>query len=334
LPHDDLIWQVPTFHNNGVAINQSTIKDGILFLRTRGTQSKSITSCMWDKEQVQDWAYGTEPSVLLVVGTSQQRKVLDSFGIEAVDNVKPPDVVLYLLSPLPDEVADLATNRMNDILRQLAIQALQALHPMATPFTLELLVRVMQLVTSGDWFQALAGILALECRVKKDVTIVVDAGVLRNNFHDADLLPDVFLKLIRQLEGKVKLRVMVIVGRIMVRDFDPAIKTFSVDYHPKRLPPRATRSPVRLGGPTTPFKGTGRSPTTTSNEIVNRSTLISTSTSERAIHTVNPNYSGSGRPKESDGKPATTLSILTKARAKGVESINLGDFQASATDSR
>ncbi|KAM0469815.1 hypothetical protein ACHAP7_009852 [Fusarium lateritium] len=324
---DDSIWQVPTFYKNGVAINQSAIKDRILFLRTRGTQNKSITSWMWDEEQVQDWAYGMEPSVLLVMGTSQQRKALDSFGIEAVNNVKPPDVALYLLSPLPDEVADLTTNRVDDVLRQLAIQALQALHPMTTPFTLGLLVNVMQLVASGDWFQALSGILTLGCRVKKYFTIVVDAGVLRNNFHDANLLPDLFLKLIREVSGVwVKLKVMIIVGRIIDLDFDPSIKAFSVGSPPKR---------VRLDGPATLLGGTASSPATTANEIVDHSTSTPTSTSEQAIHTVSPNnYSGPGYPEGSDGKAATSLSSLTNTVSKSVESTNLGTLQASTTELR
>ncbi|KAM0193098.1 hypothetical protein ACHAPI_007822 [Fusarium lateritium] len=324
---DDSIWQVPTFYKNGVAINQSAIKDRILFLRTRRTQNKSITSWMWDEEQVQDWAYGMEPSVLLVMGTSQQRKALDIFGIEAVNNVKPPDVALYLLSPLPDEVADLTTNRVDDVLRQLAIQALQALHPITTLFTLGLLVNVMRLVASGDWFQALAGILTLECRVKKYFTIVVDAGVLRNNFHGANLLPDLFLKLIKEVSGVwVKLKVMIIVGRIIDLDFDPSIKTFSVGSPPKR---------VRLDGPTTPLGDTVGSPAITANEIVDHSTSTPTSTSEQAIHTVSPNnYSGPGYPEGSDGKAATSLSSLTNTVSKSVESTNLGALQASTTESR
>ncbi|KAH6954261.1 peptidase S8/S53 domain-containing protein [Fusarium avenaceum] len=334
LPDDDLIWQVPTFHNNGVAIKQNAIKDRILFLRTRGTQNKSITSYIWDTEKVQDWSYGTDPSVLLVMGTSQQRKTLDTFGVEVVNNVKSPDVVLYLLCPLPDEVADLTTNRMDDILRQLAMQALQALHPLTIPLTLGLLVKVMELVASGNWFQALAGILALGRRVKEEFSIVIDTGVLRNNFHDADLLPGVFLKLIRELEGKVKLRVMIIVGRIAVLDFDPAIKVFSVDYHPKQLPPRAIHPHIRLGGSTTPFEPTTDSPATAPNEITNHSTVASASTSERAIHTVHPNnYSASGRLEESDRKSTTTLSNETKPEAKYMDSINLGTFQTSAADS-
>ncbi|KAI6749397.1 hypothetical protein HG530_015236 [Fusarium avenaceum] len=325
LPDDDLIWQVPTFHNNGVAINQGAMKDRILFLRTRGNQSKTITSYIWDTEQVQDWVYGTGPSVLFVMGTSQQRKTLDTFGVEVVNNVKSPDVVLYLLSPLPDEVADLTTNRMDDVLRQLAMQALQALHPLTTPLTLGLLVKVLQLVASGDWFQALAGILALECRVEQEFTIVVDTGVLRSNFNDADLLPNVFLKLIRELEGKVKLRVMIIVGRIAVLDFDPAIKVYSVDGHPKRLPPRAIHSHIRLGGYTTPFEPTTDLPATAPNEI---------STSERAIHTVHPNnYSASDRLEGSDRKSTTTFSSETKPEAEYMDSINLGAFQTSAADS-
>jgi hypothetical protein len=335
LPHDDLIWQVPTFHNNGVAINQSAIKDRILFLRTRGNQSKTITSYVWDIEQVQDWAHGAEPSVLLVVGTSQQRKTLDTFGIEVVDNVKSPDVVLYLLSPLPDEVADLTTNRMDDILRQLAIQALQTSHPMTTLINLRLLIKLMQLVTSGDWFQALAGILSLKSCVKGDFIIIVDTGVLRNNFHDADLLPDVFLKLIRQLKGKIKLRVMVIFGRRIVLDLDPAIKTFSVDRRSNRLPPRATHSTVYLGGPMTPFEGIAGSPATASNEIATHSIVASASTSERAIYTVTPNECiGSGRPEESGSKSTTTINSDTKAEGKDTDSISLGAFQASTTDSR
>jgi hypothetical protein len=335
LPDDDLIWQVPTFHNNGVAINQSAIKDRILFLRTRGNQSKTIASYIWDTEQVQDWAYGAEPSVLLVMGTSQQRKTLDTFGIEVVNNFKIPDVVLYLLSPLPDDVADLTTNRMNDVLRQLAIQALQALHPMTTPHTLGLLVKVLQLVASGDWFQALASILALECRVKKNFTIVVDTGVLRNNFHDADLLPNVFQKLIRQLDGKVGLRVMIITGRTVVLDFDPAIKTFSVGCRPKRMLPPAARLPVRLGEPATPFEGTSGSPSPAFNEIANHSTVTSASTSERAIYTVTLNEcSGSVRPEESGSKSTTTLSSETKSEAKDRNSIGLGAFHTSDTNSR
>jgi hypothetical protein len=332
LPHDDLIWQVPTFYNNGVAINQSLIQDLIFFFREGETQRNSIASYMWDEKQVQYWACGTEPSVLLVMGTSQQRKTLDNFGIKVVNTVKPPDVVLYLLNALPDEVADLTTNRIDGILRQLAIQALQALNPMTTPLTLGLLGKVMQLVASDDWLQALAGILALKCCVKKDFTIVVDSGVLRNNFHDVYLLPDVFLKLIRQLEGKVKLRVMIIVGRVIFLDFDPAIKTFVIGWHPKFLPPRTTRSPVRLGRPATPFEDTASSPATASHEIVNHSTVASASTSEQAIRTISPdNYSG---PEESDGRSATTLSTLTKVNAKAMNSIDLGAFQASATDSR
>jgi hypothetical protein len=332
LPDDDLIWQVPTFYNNGVAINQSLIQDLIFFFREGETLRKSIASYMWDEEQVQDWAYGTEPSVLLVVGTSQQRKTLDNFGIKVVSTVKPPDVVLYLLNALPDEVADLTTNRIDGILRQLAIQALQALNPMTTPLTLSLLGKVMQLVASDDWLQALAGILALECRVKKDFTIVVDSGVLRNNFLDVYLLPDVFLKLIRQLEGKVKLRVMIIFGRSIVLGFDPAIKTFSVGCHPKRLPPRATRSPVRLGRLVTPFQDTASSPATASNGILNHIAVASASTSEQAIHTISPdNCSG---PEESDNRSATALSRLTKVEAKAMDSIDLGAFQASATDPR
>lgn len=287
---------------------------------------------MWDNEQLQNWAYGTESSVLLVVGTSHQRKVLDSFGIEAVNNVKPPDVVLYLLSPLPDEVADLATNRMDGVFRQLAIQALQALFPITTRFSLGFLYNVMQLVTPDDWFRALAGILALECRVRKDFTIVVDTGVLRHNFHDANLLPDVFLRLVRELKGKVKLRVMVIVGRTIALDLDPAIKTFSVNHLPKQLPPRATHSPVRLGEPATLFEDIVGLPATNPNEIANYSTVASTSTSGWAAHTVNPNNHNG--PEESDGRSATTLSSLTKSEAKGMDNVYLGAFQASATDSK
>lgn len=306
-----------------------------MFLRTRGTQSKSITSSIWDAEKVQDWAYSTDPSALLVMGTSQQRKTLDTFGVEVVNNVKSPNVVLHLLSPLPDEVADLTTNRMDDVLRQLAMQALQALHPLTTPLTLGLLVKVMELVASGNWFQALAGILALERRVENEFTIVIDTGVLRNNFQDADLLPDIFLKLIRELEGEVKLRVMIIVGRIAVLDFNPAIKIFSVDCHPKQLPPRAIHSHIRLGGSTNPFEPTTDSPATAPNEITNHSTVASASTSERAIHTVHPNnYSASGRLEESDRKSTTTLSCETKPEANYMDSINLGDFQTSASDSR
>ncbi|KAJ3545959.1 hypothetical protein NM208_g2250 [Fusarium decemcellulare] len=240
LPDDALIWQIPAFCTDGAVIDQESSKNRNKVLQQLRPARHNATDDIWSKEGFDEWQSSTESSVLLVQGTSQSLERLERFGVELVDHLAPP--VLHLLHPLPTSIYE-QSFRGSDVLRQIAIQCLQALCD-ATPKSVDFLAEITSKCRDEkcDWFSILGIILSRHRRV----SIVLDTGILRGHFQDAYEWPPGFSRLVQQLQGKTLLKVVIITCR---RGFDvvacPATRVMVVDDGPRVSSHMSGLSPSR-----------------------------------------------------------------------------------------
>ncbi|KAF5535710.1 pfs domain-containing protein [Fusarium phyllophilum] len=90
------------------------------------------------------------------------------------------------------------------------------------------------------------GILAKLMKYQQQMTIVLEVGVLRNKFREADTWAAGFFNLIQQLQGKKCVKVMILTGRTINADDNSIVTRIAIGSVPtKGLPPTATRHPMR-----------------------------------------------------------------------------------------
>ncbi|KAG8670922.1 hypothetical protein FPOAC1_004157 [Fusarium poae] len=225
LHHASLLWQLPSFCNDGIVVRQRAIKKRNWALRT------SAKLRIYDTDDI--WRY------------SESVKRLEKFSIEMIDRLESAELVLYLLKPLPDGLTELSTFKMIDVLRQLVIQSLQALNTETTFQTLGFLAKLRQNFESREerhWYRLLADLLILHPRV----TIIIDVGILRQNFQEADAWPAGFANLLQLLEDKTYVKMMLVTGHPMTPPDDPVVRSIKVGHitnrgFSPRLPMRRLR---------------------------------------------------------------------------------------------
>ncbi|KAF5265013.1 hypothetical protein FOXYS1_4200 [Fusarium oxysporum] len=225
LHHESLLWQLPAFCNGGFLVNQRAIRNRNWALRGLQTSAVQNTDDIWNHKEVKYWISTSQSTVLFVI----------------------------------DGLSEHSTFSTVDVLRQLAIQCLQTL---TNPKTLGFLAKLnldFRSAMESDWYRLLAELMKFQQRV----TIVLEVGVLRNKFREADTWAAGFLTLIQWLQGKTCVRVMILTGRPINADDDSIVKRMTVVPVPtKRLSPIATlhlmRSTVGLKSsqaPITEYRG-------------------------------------------------------------------------------
>ncbi|SCV34359.1 related to subtilisin DY [Fusarium fujikuroi] len=242
LPHASLLWQLPAFCNDGFLVDQRSIKDRNWALRVLQTSSDHNTNDIWIHQEVKNWMSTSQSTVLFVIGNSQSLRRLERFSIEVIDWIEKDEPVIYFLSPLPDGFPEPLKFSTLDVLRQLAIQCLQTL---SNPKTLGFLAKLnldFRSVMNSDWYRLLAELMKFQQRI----TIVLEVGVLRTRFQEADTWAAGFLTLIQWLQGKTCVRLMILTGRPINADCNSIVKKMLVvPDSAKSLSPLATRSTVR-----------------------------------------------------------------------------------------
>ncbi|CVK98793.1 related to subtilisin DY [Fusarium mangiferae] len=198
LPHASLLWQLPAFCNDGFLVDKRTIKNRNWALRVLKTPADQYTNDIWNHAEVKDWISTSQSTVLFVIGNSQSLRRLERFSVEVIDRIEKDEPVIYFLSPLPDGFPEPLAFSTLDVLRQLAIQCLQTL---SNPKTLGFLAKLnldFRSVMDSDWYRLLAELMKFQQRI----TIVLEVGVLRSRFREADAWASGFSTLIQWLQGK------------------------------------------------------------------------------------------------------------------------------------
>ncbi|RBA17591.1 hypothetical protein FPRO05_11306 [Fusarium proliferatum] len=198
LPHASLLWQLPAFCNNGFLVDKRTIKNRNWALRVLKTPADQYTNDIWNHPEAKNWISTSQSTVLFVIGNSQSLRRLERFSVEVIDRIEKDEPVIYFLNPLPDGFHEPLAFSTLDVLRQLAIQCLQTL---SNPKTLGFLAKLnldFRSVMDSDWYRLLAELMKFQQRI----TIVLEVGVLRSRFREADAWAAGFLTLIQWLQGK------------------------------------------------------------------------------------------------------------------------------------
>ncbi|KAF4989034.1 hypothetical protein FGRMN_9406 [Fusarium graminum] len=337
LRNTNLIWQIPTFSNNGIAIKQADLARRLWLIQRRPCMNS--TKDIWARKEVQDWLNGTKSSVLCMAGNSQTLDHLEMFGIETVEKLKSQNVVLHLLSQLPDDVVGLAMHQKDDVFRQLATQALQSLNPLTTLHTISLFADMVELFNNGDrdgWLQVLPDVLD-RLHPRTAIVIIINARILRSNFKWAESWPFEFAELIKKLKGKQRLKVMIITGRPVACGNDSIIKKMEVVHILNALvPSKRFNSSCPAVNPKESIDlvgNTGGSSNLGSNNSP-ETQVLSPSLASRAASPMNISI-GSDNIRNIDdheSKTATTFDGTSKSRFEALETASVGALQASISD--
>ncbi|KAF5634288.1 hypothetical protein F52700_6012 [Fusarium sp. NRRL 52700] len=87
-------------------------------------------------------------------------------------------------------------------------------------FSVEVIDRIERSDVDNDWYSLLAELL----KFQQSITIVLEVGVLRNRFLEADTWAAGFLTLIQSLQGKTRVRIMILTGRPINADCNSIVK--------------------------------------------------------------------------------------------------------------
>ncbi|KAJ0130192.1 Uncharacterized protein HZ326_26704 [Fusarium oxysporum f. sp. albedinis] len=148
--------------------------------------------------------------------------------IEVIDRMENYEPVIYFLNALLNGFSENLAFSTIGVLRQLAIQCLQTL---TTPKTLGFLAKMnldFRSAMESDWYRLLAELI----KFQQQVTIVLEVGVLRNKFREADTWAAGFLTLIQRLQGKTSVRVIILTGRPINADDNSIVKRMTVGSVP------------------------------------------------------------------------------------------------------
>ncbi|KAI3584127.1 peptidase S8/S53 domain-containing protein [Fusarium oxysporum f. sp. albedinis] len=181
-------------------------------------------------QQVRETNYRETLSRLLTEITSNllSLKQLGMFSIEVIDRMENYEPVIYFLNALLNGFSENLAFSTIGVLRQLAIQCLQTL---TTPKTLGFLAKMnldFRSAMESDWYRLLAELI----KFQQQVTIVLEVGVLRNKFREADTWAAGFLTLIQRLQGKTSVRVIILTGRPINADDNSIVKRMTVGSVP------------------------------------------------------------------------------------------------------
>lgn len=186
------------------------------------------------------WISGTEPSVLVVQGTSQSTERLEKFSVELVDYLEGKCPTVFLLSPLPGTFYENSISRGDDILRQIAVQCLRIIPSSVIENTpddalsfLSKTTSYFQTASHEDWFSSIEAALSYQ----EQVYIVLDISILRQRSKEAFSWPAQFFYLIQKLliQG-TDLRVMILTGRSIDGDLGATTRIMAVDMAPQSPP--------------------------------------------------------------------------------------------------
>ncbi|KAF5253482.1 hypothetical protein FANTH_1553 [Fusarium anthophilum] len=230
LLHGSLLWQLPAFCNHGFLVDQRAIKIRNWALLTLKTSLIQNTDEIWNHVEVTNWISTSQSTVLFTIGNSQSLKRLETFSIEVINRMENYGPVIYLLNPLPNGFSESSAFSTIGVLRQLAIQCLQTL---TTPKTLEFLAKMnrdFRSTMERDWYSLLAELIEFQ----QQMTIILEVGVLRNKFREADTWAAEFLTLIEWLQGKTCLKVMIITGRPINADDNSIVRRMTVGSVPTK----------------------------------------------------------------------------------------------------
>ncbi|KAF5695354.1 subtilisin [Fusarium denticulatum] len=224
LPQASLLWQLPAFCNSGFLVDQRAIKNRNWALRVLQSSADHNTKDIWNHQEVENWMSTSQSTVLFIVGNSQSLRRLEKFSVEVIDRIEKHEPVIYFLNPLPSGFSEPMAFSTLDILRQLAIQCLQTL---SNPNTLGFLARLnldFRSVMDNDWYSLLAELMKFQERI----TIVLEVGVLRSRFPEAENWAAGFLMLIEWLRNTTCVRVMILTGRPINTDCNSIVRRMLV----------------------------------------------------------------------------------------------------------
>ncbi|KAH0526763.1 hypothetical protein TsFJ059_010047 [Trichoderma semiorbis] len=236
LTNPSLLWQVPAFCGDAIVVDQDYAKARSKALQEHRASKYSYTADIWKRSELEQWISGSDPSVLVVQGTSQSAERLEKFSVELVEYLEGKCPTAFLLSPLPTIFYEGWTSRGDDILRQIAVQCLRIIPPSGTNNALSFLAKTtshFQTASHGDWFSSIEAALSHQ----EQVYIVLDISILRRHSRDAFSWPAQFSDLIHKLlNQRTDLRVMILTGRSIDGHLGAKTRVMSVDMAPRSLP--------------------------------------------------------------------------------------------------
>ncbi|KAI1359951.1 nucleoside phosphorylase domain-containing protein [Xylaria arbuscula] len=239
------LWKFLAFTNSTLPI----IDSGYQQERCRDIQNIQLryydingsrTEDIWQSAGLRSWVQSADSSVAIVQGNSQTMRCLETFSYEISLQLLKISPTIWMLSE-PSSRDFLATNDEDELLRQLAIQALKQIPNFKADFFIEVLCLFKQCKSSHGWFQ----ILKMIFRVLPKVYTILNVDVLGARSSCAKNWPDEFQLLISQMgiECSSKLSVMLLSSRqLPYKDKDTLV--ISATSQSQRIHPMSRKRPL------------------------------------------------------------------------------------------
>lgn len=207
----------------------------------RRTQQVNILNAFWQSRTLKRFAEYSEPSLMLVKGTFQERGALRDAAVRVTEELKSKNITT--LWAVNVQLSDRATRTPNalDILKSLAAQALtlgDTAHSQKS--TALSCTQLRNATTAKEWLEILGATLENVCR---EVYIVVELDILISSVpatSSTDEVIALFCNLLKELKGRAK-RSIAKVLIVTSRSWTPLSKTTNVFVETmlSGAPPRA-----------------------------------------------------------------------------------------------
>ncbi|KAK5625857.1 hypothetical protein RRF57_001573 [Xylaria bambusicola] len=195
------LWKLLAFSNSSSPVidpkYQQTRCRNIKDIRAKDNNLKNIqTEDIWQAAGLRSWATCPVSSVVIIQGTSQTIRCLEAFSYEISLKLVEMFPTIWMLSE-PSSREFVAAYDETELLRQLAIQALQQITYFKASLFIEILCLFKNCKSSHDWFHILKTIF----QALPKVYVIVDLNILGARNSRANNWPDDFQTLISQLSS-------------------------------------------------------------------------------------------------------------------------------------
>ncbi|KAI0097230.1 hypothetical protein GGR51DRAFT_541433 [Nemania sp. FL0031] len=227
------VWKLLAFSTSSPIIDQECQQGrcrDIQDIRRRDGLDGSYTDDIWQAASFRSWATSTVSSIVIIQGNSQTTRRLERFSYELSRQLRDIHPTIWMLSE-PSSREFFARHDETEILRQLAIQALQKVSHFKASFLIHTLRLFKQCITSYDWFHVLKAIFQLIPKVY----VILDLSILGRRINHAKNWSQNFQTLISELSKSCssRLAVMLLSNRPLPRG-DPNAPIVSVDSQSQR----------------------------------------------------------------------------------------------------
>ncbi|KAH6875179.1 hypothetical protein BKA58DRAFT_437169 [Alternaria rosae] len=209
----------------------------------RRTQQVNVPNAFWQSQTLKKFAESSEPSLMLIKGSFQERGALRDTAVRVAEELKSKNITT--LWAVNAQLSDRATSIPNplDILKSLAAQALtlgDSAHSQKS--TALSCTQLRTATTAKEWLEILGATLENVCR---EVYIVLELDILISSVHATSSTDEVialFCNLLKELTGRAKrsiVKVLIVTSRTwtpLSQATNVFVETMLTGPHPRAKP--------------------------------------------------------------------------------------------------